>query len=248
MTGRPYGENYTPVPADMPMSGAISLNTGGGFGKLHLHPSQWWMIAWQAAGGRSAPAKSTRRGPAKGTTMGYVRHTGKIGTLAVALGVGAALTTTPAISSAAPPDSASADAHSEPTAGESSTDERSPSTRGSSRSGAFSLSPGSVDSLRKSVLRGANALTAKARRSIGAGTSTAVVAAVEQQDSPTPGERNAPFFVPARGPSVTEWIDRLPSITVVTGGREPAVKGRGPATADELSASTARLSTPSTAF
>ena len=36
--------------------------------------------------------------------MGYVRHIGRIGTLAVALGVGMAVTSTPAICSATPRD------------------------------------------------------------------------------------------------------------------------------------------------
>ena len=113
-------------------------------------------------------------------------------------------------------------------------------------------------------MRGAHAPAVKPRRSGGAGTSTAVdadhpdndgaVAAAEQQDSPTVGEWNAPgegdvtlvsLFDPARKSSVTEWKDRLPTITAFTGVRKPTVKGRGPAVADELSDSAARLSTPS---
>ena len=124
------------------------------------------------------------------------------------------------------------------------------------------------------MLRGANAPTVKARRSGGAGTSTAVgaadhpdtdgaVAAVEQKDSATVGEWTAPgegdvttagvtgapitpapLFDPARKSSLTDLIGRLPSIAAVTGHQNPVVRAPDPAVADELSAAEAKLSTP----
>ena len=174
--------------------------------------------------------------------MGYVRHIGRIGTLAVALGVGAAVTTTPAICSAAP-DSGSSGARSSSTAGESSTNGASASPGGSSPSGASSLSHGSGadapdaapsssasgDSPRKSVLRGANVPTVKARRSGGAGTSTAVgaadhpdtdgtIAAVEQQGSATAGERHA---APGEGGVTTAGATSAPITPASLSGPAP---------------------------
>ena len=174
--------------------------------------------------------------------MGYVRHIGRIGTLAVALGVGAAVTTTPAICSAAP-DSGSSGARSSSKAGESSTNGASPST------GAAPSTSASGDSPRKSVLRGAVAPTVKALMSVGAGRSTAVGAA-DHPDTDgavaAVGEWNAlpPLFDPARDSLLTNLINRLPSITAVTERQKPAVRGRGSAVADELSAAAAKLSAP----
>ncbi len=43
---------------------------------------------------------------------------------------------------------------------------------------------------------------------------------------------------------LTNLINRLPSVTAVTARQKPAVRGRGSAVADELSAAAAKLSAP----
>ena len=53
----------------------------------------------------------------------------------------------------------------------------------------------------------------------------------------------APLSDPTRKSSVTDSIDRLQSVTAVTGGQEDAMTGLGRAVADELSAAAAKLST-----
>ena len=117
------------------------------------------------------------------------------------------------------------------------------------RAGCGPSSSASGDSPRKSVLRGAVAPTVKALMSVGAGRSTAVGAA-DHPDTDgavaAVGEWNAlpPLFDPARDSLLTNLIDRLPSITAVTERQKPAVRGRGSAVADELSAAAAKLSAP----
>src|SRR5215207_4643306 len=77
--------------------------------------------------------------------MGYVRYVGRIGALAVALGVGSAVATMPGVALAEPSDSSSSSSDSSSSPGSSSTDNDSPSGLSSSSSSA-STSPSASNS------------------------------------------------------------------------------------------------------
>ncbi len=166
--------------------------------------------------------------------MGLVGHIGRIGTLAVALGVGAVITTTPAICSATPPDSGTSGTHSSPTASESSTNGTPASPSTSQGFGAGASDTASGDSPLKAVRRGISALTVKVRNTVDIRTSTAV------GDRPlaanADGARARSGDIAGVIGAVTDLIDRLPSAKTVAGGQKPAVKGSSRAVSDELSA------------
>lgn len=152
--------------------------------------------------------------------MVCVRHIGRIGALAVALGVGAAVVTTPAVGSAAPPDSESTETHATPPPGESDAD---------------APDSVSVDSPLKSVRRAVKALTANVRASGGARTPTSVGA---------DRQRSVGDNIAGAIGALTDVIERLPSTPTVGDGRMQAPRRPGRAVTERLSAAAAGEATP----
>src|SRR6478609_2442242 len=113
---------------------------------------------------------SLRRGD-EGIIMGYAKHVGRVGALAVALGIGAAVATTPGVAWAEGPDDPGVEAPKSPDAGD-------PGAAGVSTPSTERQEPGEV--IRRNIERAAddlrdgirNAITGVVRSSGGAITST----------------------------------------------------------------------------